>query len=124
MKRLKLSKRNGQSHTAGQDGAQSRPRAHTKDPQASCGKEGGISVVRVPIPFTPFASQLRGEHCRGRDLQGRPLFTPERQPPSLSQATQQGGEEDEADGQTGGQDRWQDRRTGQTRKNQPPTPSV
>lgn len=40
-------------------------------------EEEGVSVVWVPIPFTPFASPVRSEHGRGKALQGRPLFTPE-----------------------------------------------
>lgn len=81
-------------------------------------------MVQAPIPFICFASQVRGKHCRGRALQGRPLFNPEQQPPSLSHAAQWGGKE-EADGQTGGQDRWQDRWPGQTRRGQTSTsPSV
>lgn len=75
-------------------------------------------MVRAPIPFIHFASQVRGKHCRGRALQGRPLFNPEQQPPCLSHAAQWRGKEEEADGQTGGQDRWQDRWPGQTRKGQ------
>ena len=49
-------------------------------------EEEEVNVVQVPIPFTPFASQVRGKLCRGRALQGHPLFTPGQQPHSLSQA--------------------------------------
>ena len=102
-----MKKTNGQGHISGPGRAGGQPRSHSKDTRWSAWERGTRTGSMT------LASQVGSKRCSRKTLEGCLVTTAWSQPSS-----RKGGEE--ADGRTGGQDRWAGRQRGQVGKDQPP----